>query len=251
MNIGLIGKYLVHSFSPNYFTEKFTILGLKEHSYKAFELAEMSETALNELILEEKLNGFNITIPYKESILLVLNELSADAAIIGAVNTVAVKWEDNNSYTLKGYNTDWTGFLKAIRPFLTLHHQKALILGTGGASKAIAYALKSLGIDYYFVSRTKNLEHSNCFLYSELNEFVMKHFKLIINTTPLGTFPEIENTPAIPYHFIGHEHLLCDLVYNPAETQFMKLGKANGAAVINGLGMLQFQADEAWAIWNK
>jgi shikimate dehydrogenase len=251
MNLGLIGKSLTHSFSPAYFTNKFVSESLTNHQYKAYEIEQLDEVKLHELILNEKLDGFNITIPYKERILPFLNELSDDASAIGAVNTVVVNWANTTNYTLKGYNTDWTGFLKSIRPFLTTHHQKALILGTGGASKAIGYALRTLGIDCFYASRSRDIKKTNQLFYDDLNNIAIQQFKLIINTTPLGTVPAIESYPNIPYQFIGKDHLLCDLVYNPSETQFMKQGKANGAAVLNGLGMLQFQADEAWQIWNN
>jgi shikimate dehydrogenase len=249
MKLGLIGKTLGHSFSPTYFKDKFIKQGLHHTSYLPFELASLSNEIIHQLVIKEKLDGFNVTIPYKEEIIPFLDELSDEAAAIGAVNTVEVKWHDSNSFSLKGSNTDWTGFLKAIRPFLTVHHQKALILGTGGASKAIAFALKSLGIDYYFVSRSKEHTFSNCLLYTELNQFAIAHFKLIINTSPLGTAPAIETCPNIPYEYVSKDHLLCDLVYNPAETLFMQNGKKYGATVMNGLSMLQFQADEAWQIW--
>lgn len=251
MKLGLIGKSLLHSFSPDYFNKKFELLSVHNYSYKAFEINDLNSETLHNLIQEQHLEGFNITIPYKEIIVAFLNELSADAMEIGAVNTVKVKWTEANSYLLKGYNTDWGGFLKSIRPFLTLHHHKALILGTGGASKSIAFALRSLGIDYYFVSRNKKDVHGNVFLYNELNEFIMKQFKFIVNTTPVGTFPNIEEYPEIPYQYLGNEHLLCDLVYNPDETQFLKKGKVQKATVLNGLGMLQFQADAAWEIWHQ
>lgn len=251
MKLGLIGKSLQHSFSPAYFTEKFSRTGLEDYTYKAFELAELTQASLHELILREKLNGFNVTIPFKEAILPFLKELSDDAKAIGAVNTIAVQWLTNNTYTLSGYNTDWSGFLKAIRPFLTVNHQQALILGTGGAAKAIAYALKSLGIDYFYASRSKSSSSPSVLLYSELNKYAIAQFKLIINTTPLGTFPKSNEFPDLPYEFIRKDHLLCDLVYNPAETAFMIKGKNYSATVMNGLSMLQFQADEAWEIWNN
>lgn len=251
MKLGLLGQSLQHSFSPAYFADKFLAEVVSANTYKAFEIAALDAKKLDDLILSERLDGFNVTIPYKEKILPFLHQLSEDATTIGAVNTVDVQWLTNKSYTLKGYNTDWTGFLKSIRPFLTLHHQKALILGTGGASKAIAYALKTLGIDMYYVTREAEKKGTNYLHYDELNQHAIRYFKLIINCTPLGTFPETENFPPIPYHFLSNEHLLCDLIYNPAETEFMKKGKAYGASVLNGLAMLQFQADEAWAIWKN
>jgi shikimate dehydrogenase len=251
MKLGLIGKSLVHSFSSTYFNEKFLKENLESYAYHNYEIEELNEATLHDLIIKEKLSGFNVTIPYKEKVLPYLHTMSDDAMQIGAVNTVDVNWIDDKTYTLKGFNTDWTGFLKSIRPFLTTHHQKALILGTGGAAKAIAYALKSLGIEFYFVSSKDTHQATNTIKYSELNQFVIQHFKLIVNTSPLGTFPQIDTFPAIPYEYIGYNHLLCDLVYNPSITKFMEKGKEQGATVLNGLGMLQFQADEAWAIWRN
>jgi shikimate dehydrogenase len=251
MKLGLIGKSLSHSFSSAYFTEKFIKLGLIDYTYQNFEIDQLNKQLLHELILKEKLGGFNVTIPYKETIIPFLDEMSNDAKKIGAVNTVDIRWLNPNSFFLKGYNTDWSGFLKAIRPFLTTHHQQALILGTGGAAKAIAYALKSLGIDYFFASRSQASSGANILNYSELNQNAITHFKLIINTTPIGTFPAIETCVDIPYQFIGNKHLLCDLIYNPSETKLMKEANERGAAVINGLSMLQFQADEALEIWNN
>jgi shikimate dehydrogenase len=251
MNLGIIGKSLIHSFSPQYFAEKFIKEACTDNSYHAFEIPQLDKATLDALVINKNLNGFNVTIPYKETIIPLLNNLSDDAKTIGAVNTVEVNWINDKEYSLKGHNTDWIGFLKAIRPFLTVHHQKALILGTGGASKAVAYALSSLGIDYYFVSRSKDESHVNQLQYSDLNKNVLSFYKFIINTSPLGTYPEVEGYPEIPYEFIGKEHLLFDLVYNPAETVFLAIGKEKGASVMNGLSMLQFQADEAWQLWNN
>jgi shikimate dehydrogenase len=251
MNFGLLGTSLGYSFSPAYFSDKFLKLGLKGYQYKTYEIDKLNRQVLNDLILKEKLIGLNITIPYKETILPLLDELSKEAALIGAVNTIDINWINEETYILKGHNTDWIGFLKSIRPFLTVHHQKALILGTGGASKAIAFALKSLGIEYYFVSRNTETQPSNQITYSQLNPFVIQNYKLIINTTPLGTFPNINNSPEIPYELLGEEHLCCDLVYNPDVTLFMEKSKKYGASVISGLSMLQFQADEAWTIWSN
>jgi shikimate dehydrogenase len=251
MKLGLLGKSLQHSFSPTYFAAKFKAEGLSHYQYKALEMNDFNADTLHQMVLSEKLNGFNVTIPYKEKILPSISSLTEDAKAIGAVNTVLVDWQSDNSYTLKGYNTDWKGFLKAIRPFLTVHHQQALILGTGGAAKAIAYALKSLGIDYFFASRNKNGLGANVLNYNELNQFALSQFKLMINTTPLGTYPITDACPDIPYQYIGNEHLICDLVYNPSETKYLELAKIKGAAVMNGLSMLQFQADESWEIWNN
>lgn len=251
MKLGLIGKSLSHSFSPAYFKQLFVSEQMHHSDYSAYEIPLLNKTTLHDFIITHHIDGFNVTIPYKEQIFSLLDSCSADAQKIGAINTVDVQWMDENKYILKGYNTDWTGFLKSIRPFLATQHQKALILGTGGASKAIAYALQSLGIDYYFVSRKSDENAAQVLSYDSLNEHVMRFFKLIINTTPLGTFPDTETCPLIPYQHIDETHLLCDLVYNPTETEFLKRGKAQGAAVLNGLSMLQFQANDAWEIWKN
>ncbi len=250
-NFGLIGKSLTYSFSPSYFKHKFSLENITGKSYKTFELEQLNLDSLNQIILTHKLKGFNVTIPYKESILPLLQEVSAEAKLIGAVNTVCVDWESENKYRLKGFNTDWIGFSKAVRPFLTQHHQKALILGTGGGAKAIAYALKALGVEFFWVGRHNKFEYENYLNFNEINENVIHFFKLIINTTPLGTFPQTDTFPVIPYHFLSTEHLLFDLVYNPDETSFMKKGRSFGATAINGSSMLRFQADEAWEIWNS
>lgn len=251
MNFGLIGQSLSHSFSPDYFNEKFLQLQLHDYTYQPFEMKVLTEFALHQLIKSNKLNGFNVTIPYKQAILPFIDSCSIEAEEIGAVNTVKVTHWPDGSFYLTGYNTDWKGFLKSLRPYLSVHHHKALILGTGGASAAIAYALKSLGIEYLFVTRQNQSQSSNVLSYNQLNAFVMEQFKLIVNTTPLGTYPDVDGGPPIPYMSIGADHLLCDLVYNPAETQFMKKGRERGAAVMNGLSMLKFQADEAFEIWTK
>jgi shikimate dehydrogenase len=251
MKLGLIGKSLVHSFSPDYFSEKFLQEQLYDYTYQALEIETLNKVALHQLIKKHQLNGFNVTIPYKETIVPFLDSCSNDAEEIGAINTVKViHWPDGNLY-LSGYNTDWIGFLKSIRPFLTTHHQKALILGTGGASKAVAYALKTLGIDCLLVSSKADKISHDTITYSQLNDFLIGHYKLIINTTALGTFPNNEEAPIIPYAAIGSDHLLYDLVYNPAETLFMKKGAAHGASVMNGLSMLKFQAEEAFELWKK
>ncbi|MCC6252104.1 MAG: shikimate dehydrogenase [Bacteroidia bacterium] len=252
MNLGLIGKSLKHSFSKHYFEQKFMHGNYGHCSYQNFELPEINEEILNGIIEQNALSGFNVTIPYKEQIVPFIHQLTPEAKEIGAVNTVLIEPHKNNhKYYLSGYNTDYIGFLKSIRPFLTYQHQKALILGTGGAAKSIHYALKSLGCECWFVSRDKKENILQHFVYSELNETIIKHFKLIVNTTPLGTFPQVEDFPPIPFQYIGKEHLLFDLIYNPETTVFLEYGRKQGAAIINGLSMLQFQAEEAWKIWNQ
>ena len=247
MNYGLIGTSL---FSPDYFASKFESLGLP-HQYKAYPLEVISKEIITDLVRNQNLSGFNVTFPFKEQIIGLLDELSDDASSILAVNTVKVIHTADNGFKLKGYNTDWSGFKKAIRPFLSNQHQYALIIGTGGASKAVAYALKTLGIEISFLTSRIELPNSNYFHYSDVNENMIKHFKLIINATPVGTHNVTAELPPLPYQYLTANHLLCDLVYNPTETEFMKMGTKYGAATMNGLAMLKFQADEAWTIWSN
>lgn len=243
---GLIGFPLTHSFSKKYFTEKFEKEGILNASYELFPMETLKD--FRKFIAEHpELKGLNVTIPHKENVIAYLTELDELAIKIGAVN--CIKIEDGK---LKGYNTDAIGFRQSIKPFLETQHERALILGTGGASKAIHYVLNEIGIDCFTVTRDKSKLVSNkVFEYSELNEYMMKSFKLIVNCTPLGTFPAVETAPDLPYEFIREGHLLYDLVYNPAETEFLKRGKNQGAANVNGLSMLQLQAEEAWRIWNR
>lgn len=253
---GLIGYPLSHSFSKKYFTEKFENEQLSDHEYHLFPIEKMEE--LPDLIKKHPtLKGLNVTIPYKESVLPFLNELDETAKEIGAVNCIRMI-EDETQPTGKkliGYNTDAFGFRQSIKPFLETHHERALILGTGGASKAVHHVLKTIGIDCYFVTRTKIIDNQLItkkeFSYEELNDYVMSAFKLIVNTTPVGMYPNVADAPAIPYELLTPTHLLYDLVYNPLETEFLKRGKKAGASTINGLTMLHQQAEEAWRIWNQ
>lgn len=244
---GLIGYPLSHSFSKKYFAEKFEKENIKNCEYNLFPIENIN--LLPQLILDNPtLCGLNVTIPYKESVIPFLDELDETAQAVGAVNCIKIGGQGNDLY-LKGYNTDVYGFRQSIKPFLEIQHERALILGTGGASKAVAFVLKKIGIDCYFVSRNKGPEKS--FSYEELNENVINAFKLIVNCSPVGTYPNINEAPAIPYEFITSSHLLYDLVYNPPETEFLKRGKSQGAAIVNGLSMLQQQAEEAWNVWNR
>lgn len=247
MNFGLIGKSLSHSFSKSYFDAKFLAEKRTNDSYTNFDLQNLDSFLA--LIAEHNLSGLNVTKPYKESVISYLNELDSIAKEIGAVNCIHISQKDNKPY-LKGYNTDYYGFAQSIKPFMEPSHQKALILGTGGASKAVYYALKNVGVDVYFVT-TGAKKAENYFHYNELNEYVLSAFKLIVNCTPLGLFPAVENCPDIPYQYLTSEHLMYDLIYNPEETLFLKKGKAQGAVTINGLNMLKLQADKAWKIWTK
>jgi len=244
---GLIGKKLGHSFSKNYFENKFKDLKLAEHEYQLFPLENISE--FKSLLLREKeLIGLNVTIPYKEEIIPYLNELDETARVIKAVNCIKIIRSSNDIF-LKGYNTDAFGFKQSLKPFLEPQHERALILGTGGASKAVKYVLENLGIQVWEVSRNKTKE--NQFIYDDLNENLLKHFKLIVNATPIGMSPNVDDCPALPYSAIENDFLLYDLVYNPEETLFLKKGREKGAVCINGLSMLYHQADEAWRIWEK
>ncbi len=242
MHFGLIGKSLEHSFSKSYFETKFKSLHLNDHTYTNFPLNDIQDF-LPFIKTNLQLNGFNVTIPYKESIILFLNELSEEAKEIGAVNCIKI-----NDGKLIGYNTDVYGFSQSIKPFLDANHERALILGTGGASKAVAFALKKIGVEICFVSSLQK-QKPNTFHYSEINSAVMNAFKCIVNTTPLGTFPNIDECPNIPYEFISPEHLIYDLVYNPEQTLFLKKAKEHGAIIVNGLSMLQLQAEKSWEIW--
>jgi shikimate dehydrogenase len=247
MHLGLIGKSLSHSFSKPYLEEKFIKEDKLDFQYSNFDLENLD--TLPEIILNHHLSGLNVTKPYKELIIPYVNKLDVTAKEIGAVNCVKITWENNIPF-LVGYNTDYYGFAQSIKPFLEPIHQKALILGTGGASKAINYALKNIGVDVYFVT-TGDKKHTNYFHYSELNEYVLNAFKLIVNCTPLGMYPKTDTCPDVPFQFITGEHLLYDLIYNPEETLFLQKGKDNGATTINGLNMLKLQADKAWEIWHS
>jgi shikimate dehydrogenase len=239
---GLIGKNISYSFSEAYFAEKFNSLNLKGYEYHTFDLQSIKE--IKPLLKKADLKGLNVTIPYKEEVLIYLDSVSTKAKAIGAVNTIKITKKGK----LKGYNTDCYGFKKSLVPHLKKHHQNALILGTGGASKAIAYTLEKLGIAYKFVSR--NADH-NQLNYSSLDKEIIDKHQLIINCTPLGTYPDIHACPDIPYHHLTKNHFLYDLIYNPAATQFLKNGILQGATTCNGLKMLEGQAEKSWEIWNR
>jgi shikimate dehydrogenase len=238
---GLIGKHLSHSFSPSFFADFFQKQGIDAH-YESYELQEIAD--FPQLLKDHIFGGLNVTIPYKTDIIPFLDELDPLAAEIQAVNVIAF----DNGRT-KGYNTDVYGFQQSIKPFLTFHHERALIFGTGGASKAVAHVFKSLGIDVIFVSQSES-SLSNHFTYADVNELMLTACKVIVNCTPLGMFPDVDSALELPYTSLSEEHLLIDLVYNPEETLFMKQGRAHGATAMNGLSMLQHQALKSWEIWN-
>ena len=242
LRFGLLGKNISYSFSRGYFTEKFSREGISA-SYENFDLQEISE--FPEVFKNNPdLKGLNVTIPYKEQIMPFLDALDPIASEIGAVNTIRIE----KSGKLTGFNTDHSGFAEAIRPHLKKHHKKALVLGTGGASKAVQYALKSLGIEVQFVSRKPG---KNILSYDQLGEQIFSEYTIIVNCTPLGTFPNTEVFPPIPVELIIPEHLIFDLIYNPPVTKLMKLAHAQGATVVNGQKMLELQAEKAWEIWNS
>ncbi len=243
---GLIGFPLKHSFSQKYFTEKFTKESINAR-YLNFPISSIKD--FPELFKHHPyLAGLNVTIPYKQQVISFLDELDDIAKKIGAVNVIKILWK-NNKPNLKGYNSDFVGFKNSLTPLLTQEHKKALILGTGGASKAVAEALKQLNIDFKYVSRTP--KKSGVLTYDLVTGEILSEYTLIVNTTPLGMYPNIETYPNIPYDAISSEHLFYDLVYNPEETLFLKNAKAYGAKIKNGLEMLYLQAEEAWRIWNE
>ncbi|WP_374548796.1 shikimate dehydrogenase [Flavobacterium sp.] len=240
---GLIGKNIEYSFSKKYFTEKFELGQLSDYKYINFDIQTIDD--FPKIIAENPdLKGLNVTIPYKESVIHYLQKLSKTAFEIGAVNTIRFTKKGK----LKGYNTDWHGFKKSIEPLLDSHHKKALILGTGGAAKAVAYALGKLGILYTFVSRE---EKEGMIDYNRINATTFDNYHIIVNCTPLGTSPNTKEFPPIPYEYFTPKHIAFDLIYNPEETQFLKKAKKKGAVTKNGYEMLVFQAEKAWKIWNK
>ena len=238
---GVIGFPLEHSFSPDYFNKKFEQQNISDADYAAFPLRSIND--LKKIIEEKKLQGFNVTIPYKEKIISNLDSLENESKEIGAVNCVKIE-----NGKLVGYNTDALGFEISLNELLTGSHNNALVLGRGGASRAIKFVLKKKGLSFKSVTREKS---SGDFLWSELNKKIISEHTLIINCTPLGMMPNEKSFPPIPYESLSENHFLFDLVYNPAETQFMKKGIEYGAKVCNGLRMLQIQADKSWEIWNR
>jgi shikimate dehydrogenase len=241
--LGLLGKNISYSFSRAYFKQKFENENITNTTYENFDIDSI-ELFPSIIKNTQNLKGLNVTIPYKEAVLPYLDKINKKAQAIGAVNTIKITKKGK----LVGYNTDCYGFKKTLKPFLKAHHKNALILGTGGASKAIAFTFKELGINFSYVSR-KQSEHVS-FTYESLTEKIIKEHQIIVNSTPLGTFPNIEDCPNIPYSAITSNHILFDLIYNPEETKFLRLGKQQQALPINGLNMLKLQAEKAWSIWN-
>ena len=242
---GLIGHPLGHSFSQNFFNEKFVNEGI-DAIYENYEIPTIEN--LSEVIdLNPNLLGLNVTIPYKEKVISYLDYLSPEARAIGAVNVIKIIHKDNNTI-LKGYNSDVIGFTQSIEPLIKEDHKKALVLGTGGAAKAIHYGLKSLGVESICVSRYKR---PNTIQYEDITPAIIKEYNVIVNCTPLGMYPKVDECPKLPYESMDHHNLLYDLIYNPDETLFMKKGAQMGAIVKNGLEMLLLQAFASWKFWQE
>ena len=242
---GLIGYPLGHSFSRNFFNQKFVDEGI-DAVYENFEIPSI-EMFLEVLEATATLRGLNVTIPYKEKVISYLDVLSPEARTIGAVNVIKVEHKDKQR-VLKGYNTDVIGFMRSIEPMIEPHHKKALVLGTGGASKAVCYGLRQLNIEPVLVSR---YQRPGTIQYKDITQEVVKEYNVIVNSTPCGMYPKVDDCPDLPYEALTPENLLYDLVYNPDQTTFMKRGAAQGAAVKNGLEMLLIQAQTGWDIWNE
>lgn len=238
---GLIGYPLGHSFSKQYFTNKFVQENIRECEYNLYPIQSIE--LLPQLVLDHpQLQGLNVTIPYKEAVIPYLTEMTDVVRSTGACNCIKIQ-----NGQLLGYNTDVIGFEQSLLPLLKPWHTHAMILGTGGAAKAVAWVLAKMGISYTFVSRV----NADYLTYNQLNAQIVKQNKLIINTTPLGMQPNVDSKPSIPYKNLSPEHLLFDLVYNPAKTVFLSEGEKQGSVIINGQKMLEIQADESWAIWSS
>ena len=238
---GLIGKTLAHSFSASFFKDYFEKNNI-DARYSNFELNDVEEIFS---IFEQNLSGLNVTFPYKESVIPYLDRLDESAAQIGAVNVIA--FENGEKV---GYNTDAYGFAQSIKPFLTFEHERALIFGTGGASKAVAHVFKQIGLDVFYISRNGH-QATGVFTYEDINSHMLQACKVLVNCTPIGTFPNISDCIELPFEHLTPAHLVIDLVYNPAETELMKRAKKQGAAVMNGLSMLQHQALKSYEIWSR
>lgn len=243
---GLVGYTLGHSFSAGYFAEKFAREGIAA-TYTNFEIPDIAQFA--SLIAERpNLRGVNVTIPHKQAVIPLLDALSDEAQEIGAVNVVRILRDKDGGVHTKGFNSDVIGFVNSITPLLKSHHRRALVLGSGGASKAVVFGLKKLGIATTYVSRTKR---TDVLIYEELTPEVLSTHHVIVNCSPVGMFPHMDEAPNLPYHLLTPLHLCYDLVYNPLETAFMKKSSAQGAVVKNGLEMLHLQAEASWQFWHS
>ncbi len=245
---GLIGRSIGYSFSRKFFSDKFEKEGKNDHRYINFDFQSIDEFPAA-LKADPSIAGLNCTIPYKQEIMPFLDEIDDEAAAVGAVNTIKLI-STSEGVKLKGYNTDVIGFENALKPLLASHHKKALILGTGGASKAIKYILSKLGLDYVSASIEKQLFEKEL-RYESIDQHLLEACLVVINATPLGTFPNVDSCPDIPYEFLTPDHVLFDLVYNPEVTRFMSYGNKIGATTKNGYDMLVGQAIASWEIWNR
>lgn len=246
IKLGLIGYPLGHSFSKNYYLAKFDKENIHDIHYDLYPIEQIDQfpTLYNQ---NSHFRGFNVTIPHKQAVIPYLNELSEEAAQMKAVNCITIKHQEGKTI-LKGYNTDAYGFEKSLEPLLNPHHTKALVLGNGGAAKAVFYTLEKLNISYKIVSRNSG---TGDLTYEDLTKELLAKYSLIINCSPVGTFPNIDSCPNIPYEGITEKHLLYDLIYNPEETLFLKKGKERGATIKNGYEMLVLQAEKNWEIWQS
>lgn len=238
---GLIGKNINYSFSKKYFNDKFLKENITNCSYENYDLQSVKD--FKKIIKDNAIKGFNVTIPYKEEIMEFINKIDPIAKKIGAINTIKI----HNKNIIEGYNTDYIGFVISLKNLIS-NQKKALVLGTGGASKAIIFGLSSIGIESTIVSRNKR---EGVISYSELNKKVIEENTIIINCTPLGTFPETQKCPKIPFEFLSSNHICYDLIYNPEKTKFLLESEKMGATIINGKKMLENQAIESWKIWNS
>lgn len=242
---GLIGYPLGHSFSRSFFTKKFQEEKI-DAEYLNFEIPEVS-TLLRIIQEHPHLKGVNVTLPHKVAVIPLLHELSPEAAAIGAVNVIRITHTPTGETYLKGFNSDVIGFTDSIRPLLKSYHRKALVLGTGGASKAICRGLENLGIEWTYVSRNSGPDR---LIYSQLTPMILKEYTVIVNCSPVGMYPKVDQCPSLPYEYLTASHLLYDIVYNPTTTLFMKRGAEQGATVKNGIEMLERQAIASWEFWN-
>ena len=239
---GLIGFPLSHSFSEKFFSEKFEREDIEDCKYELYPLENIEDIRLL-FEVNKDLKGLNVTIPYKESVIEYLDDLDDIAQKIGAINCIKI-----DEIQRVGYNTDYAGFRDSLKPLLKKHHTQALVLGTGGASKAVMYALQELGISTTLVSRKTGAAQLT---YADINKEIIDNHTIIINCSPVGMYPDINQCPDIPYQFINSAHILYDLVYNPGKTMFLQHGEKQGATIKNGLEMLELQAEYAWEIWNQ
>lgn len=247
-NFGLIGQSLVHSFSKDYFNKKFKTENI-DAFYSNFEIDNIS--SLRDLFSNHKLSGLNVTIPFKQKVISQLDSLDEISQEIDSVNTIKSFFKNKKLVSLKGYNTDVYGFKQMLKPYLKSHHTKALVLGTGGASKAVAYVLNAYNIEVNFISRNKYPSKNNYFTWTQLNSHMVAGHYLIINTTPVGMYPNVDQEIKISYENLTSKHLVIDLIYNPAQTLFLKKAFFKNAQILNGYQMLVHQAHKAWDIWES